>query len=188
MAKKAMNFRGRILRIIDSEVFMDNQTSINKTQLLIDSAANVFEIIEDFVGYMGEREKTKELIKQLENKKSVLYQELAEHKKQNEIELKEFEKRLRKRLMQEEEKMNLELEKIKKMVKSKVENYKRKDEKFLQELNTNKKVRKIFKKRIDEVEIFIEIAKEESDFNKHDILIERFRGLQVKFNKTFANA
>lgn len=188
MAKKAMNFRGSILRKIDSEVFMENQTSINKTQLLIDSAANIFEIIGDFVGYMGEREKTKELIKQLENKKSVLYQELAEHKKQNEIEIKEFEKRLKKKLIQEEEKMNLELGKVKKIIKSKVENYKREDEKFLQELNTSKKIRKIFKKRIDEVEIFIEIAKEESDFDKQDVLIERFRELQVKFNKTFASA
>ena len=187
MPNRSINFKGEIINFIDPNIFMNSQMNFNKADLLLKSTQNLLSIIGDFVVYAGEKKKTEELMKQLESKKSSLYKGLEEQKKRNEIEVKEFERRLKNQLKEKEELMELELEKLKSEVKSKIKNYKKQDEQFLKQLNINSRIMDIFKDNLNEISIFIETAREEFDFNRQDELLERYRELQVEYNKLFAN-
>ncbi|MFW6015778.1 MAG: hypothetical protein ACOCRK_05025 [bacterium] len=187
MQKKrpAFKFIGRakekVSPLYTSDIYINNFTAINQT---VGNAGALIDVFGNFVRFCAEKEKTRQIYKQIGYSKQMLDQMVKERKKQVEIELKEYQNKLEFDLRIEKQKLEENLSLIRVRYNKLISEQRLRNKEYLEILDIENKIRHPVELRLSKTSNLIKISiKVGRDQELIAHLNEQFRKTQRTYNK-----
>ena len=180
----AFKFIGQTKEEVSSKPLTDMTNGISLINSTVNSAVNFLNLFGKVVKNYAEREKTKQVYRQIALKKEMLDKKVKEEKKRADLILAEYQERLENELYHEKKKLKLNLSKIKKEYTALSQKREMESQEYFKRLEIKKRIRKPINFRLKKTKELIELVQESG----HDLdliaeLDEQFRLIQRNYNK-----